>query len=62
MLCPVCDVKLITVDKKNDGTLVRRRFECDSCFTTFHSTEKINYEKLPRYILDKIHEKVEMRR
>lgn len=62
MNCPLCDVKMLTKDKRNDRMLVRRRLECGECLTTFHTTEKINYERLPRYVLDKLHEKVESKK
>lgn len=40
---------------------VKRRRECKECLTRFETTEKVNYEKLDRYTLNKLHEKVERR-
>lgn len=59
MKCPLCSSKLLTRDKRDVGATVQRRLECSNCLTTFHTTEKINYEKLPRYVLNKIHENIE---
>lgn len=60
MKCPLCGGRLDTNDTRTFNSTVNRKRECTECLTQFTTTEKINYEKLPRYILDKLHEKVEM--
>lgn len=59
MNCPLCDVKMFAIDSRPQGNTTHRKYECNECLTRYDTTEKINYDKLPRYILDKLHDIVE---
>lgn len=63
MLCPVCDTRLIVINSRPKGVGVTNRlYDCPECFTRVNTTEKINYDKLPRNILNILHEKAERAR
>lgn len=63
MKCPLCNTKSLVDDvRPKTGGVVCRKYECIKCNINFETTEKINYEKLPRKVLDRLHEKAERSR
>jgi transcriptional repressor NrdR len=43
MYCPICDGRLSVIEsrEKSNGTIVRRRRECEDCGTRFTTLEQI---------------------
>lgn len=64
MECPLCDAKLeivsSRVDVRNHSVVYNNR-QCPECKTKFETTEKINYNKLNRFVLDRLHDRVDGR-